>query len=104
MLRNPGSACSAVLRLGFLVGVIAVLLAFSPALRAQTGSTGNIAGTVTGPRGNSVSGAAVTVTNKLTGESFHTTTSTAGTYTFRDLVSADYVLHVDAKGFRTAGC
>jgi carboxypeptidase family protein/TonB-dependent receptor-like protein len=102
MLRNPGSARSAVLRLGFLVGAIAVLLAFSPALRAQTGSTGNIAGTVTGPRGNSVSGAAVTVTNKLTGESFHTTTSPAGTYTFRDLVSADYVLHVDAKGFRTA--
>jgi hypothetical protein len=102
ILRNPGFACSALTRLSLVVAATGVLMVPSLTLRAQTGSTGNIAGTVTGPRGNSVNGAAVTLTNKLTGEAFHTTSSPAGTYTFRDLIPADYVLHVEAKGFSSA--
>src|ERR1700732_3656806 len=102
MSRNPDSACSALTRLSLTTAAAAVFLVGSLTLGAQTGSTGNVAGTVTGPRGTSVNGAAVTLTNKLTGEAFHTTSSPAGTYTFRDLIPADYVLHIEAKGFSNA--
>ncbi len=99
MLHNPGSARCGPTR---LIAIAAALLFTSLALSAQTASTGNVAGTVTGARGTSVNGAAITLTNKLTGEAFRTTTSPAGTYTFRDLIPADYVLHVEAKGFTSA--
>ena len=102
MSRNSGSACSALTRMSLTTAAAAVLLVGSLTLCAQTGSTGNVAGTVTGPRGTSVNGAVVTLTNKLTGEAFHTTSSPAGTYTFRDLIPADYVLHIEAKGFSNA--
>jgi hypothetical protein len=69
---------------------------------AQDSSTGNVSGTVTGPRGASVSGADLSITNKITGQSAKTTTSPAGTYAVRDLPPGQYVLHVEAKGFQPA--
>ena len=57
---------------------IAVLLVISSLAHAQDSSTGNVSGTVTGPRGASVSGADLTITNKVTGQSAHTTTSPGG--------------------------
>jgi hypothetical protein len=83
-------------------GVIAVLFLISSLGVAQDSSTGNISGTVTGPRGASVSGADLALTNKITGQSAHTTTSPAGTYAIRDLLPGEYVLHVEAKGFQPA--
>jgi carboxypeptidase family protein len=102
MLRHAGCARSAILHLILLVGAIALLVAISPSVLAQESSTANISGTVTGPRGASVSGADVTITNKLTGQATHTTTSPAGTYAVRDLAPGDYVIHVEAKGFQPA--
>jgi len=100
MLPNPGSARSAGKPLRLLAGTIAVVFLCSWFLAAQEASTGNLAGTVIGPKGASISGAAITFTKKLTGEVFHTITSPAGTYVIHDLPPGDYVLHVEAEGFR----
>jgi hypothetical protein len=87
---------------GLWAGAIAVLLIISSLASAQEPSTGNISGTVTGPRGASVSGAEITVTQKVTGQAVKTTTSPAGTYAVRDLAPGEYVLNVVAKGFQPA--
>ncbi len=79
-----------------------MLLIISSLASAQEPSTGNISGTVTGPRGASVSGAEITVTQKVTGQAVKTTTSPAGTYAVRDLAPGEYVLNVVAKGFQPA--
>jgi hypothetical protein len=99
MLSNARCAGPVFRRSGLWAGVIVVLLVSSFAY-SQDSSTGNISGTVTGPRGASVSGAELSITNKITGQSARTTTSPAGTYAIRDLVPGEYVLHVEAKGFQ----
>jgi Carboxypeptidase regulatory-like domain len=102
MLSNTGCARSVFRQASRRAGAIAVLFLISSLVVAQDSSTGNISGTVTGPRGASVSGADLTITNKITGQSAHTTTSPAGTYAVRDLLPGEYVLHVEAKGFQPA--
>ena len=75
-----------ILRIGAITAVVALAsLAF-----AQDSSTGNVSGTITGPRGASVSGADITLTPRITGQPIKTTTSPAGTYAVRDLVPGDY--------------
>src|SRR5437773_620271 len=101
-LRELGCFRLAGMRWSTPAVAITVLLALSSLIHAQQASTGSIAGTITGPRGASVSGADVTITNKLTGQTTRTTTSPAGTYAVRDLPPGDYVVHVDAKGYRSA--
>ena len=66
---------------------MAVFLVISSLAYAQDSSTGNVSGTVTGPRGASVSGADLTITNKITGQASRTTTSPAGTYAVARLTS-----------------
>lgn len=102
MSSNTGCARSVFRQSGLWAGAIAVLLVISSLAYAQDSSTGNVSGTVTGPRGSSVSGAVLTITNKLTGQAARTTTSPAGTYALRDLIPGEYILHVDAKGFQPA--
>jgi Carboxypeptidase regulatory-like domain len=102
MSSNTGCTRSVFRRSGLWAGAIAVLLIVSSWANAQDSSTGNVSGTVTGPRGASVSGADLSVTNKITGQSARTTTSPAGTYAVRDLPPGEYVLHVEAKGFQPA--
>jgi len=99
MSSNTGGARSA-LRQSFLwIGAITILV-FSPLAFAQEPSTGNVSGTITGPRGGSVSAADITLTARITGQIAKTTTSPAGTYALRDLVPGEYILHVEAKGFQ----
>jgi hypothetical protein len=102
MSSNSGCARSVFRRSSLWAGTIAVLLVISSLAPAQESSTGNVSGTVTGPRGNSVSGADLTITNKLTGQAARTITSPAGTYALRDLIPGEYILHVEAKGFQSA--
>ena len=83
-------------------GAIAAVVALASLAFAQDSSTGNVSGTVTGPRGASVSGADITLTARITGQPIKTTTSPAGTYAVRDLVPGEYILHVEAKGFQSA--
>ena len=100
-MSNTGCAGSVFRRSGLWAGAIAVLLVLSSLAYAQE-STGNVSGTITGPKGASISAADLTITNKITGQSSHTTTSPAGTYAIRDLPPGEYVLHVEAKGFQPA--
>jgi hypothetical protein len=100
MSSNTGCARSVFRQSSLWTGAIAVLLVVSSLAHAQDSSTGNVSGTVTGPRGASVSGADLTITNKITGQAARTTTSPAGTYAVRDLIPGEYVLHVEAKGFQ----
>src|SRR5882672_4180533 len=102
MSSNTGCARSAGRQSIRWIGAIAVLLLISSLAFAQESSTGNVSGTVTGPRGASVSGAEITLTARITGQSAKTTTSPAGTYAVRDLVPGEYILHVEAKGFQPA--
>ena len=79
---------------------LALLLVFLPsALRAQ-GLSG-IRGTVTDPSGAVVPDAKVTATNDDTSVSSQTTTTSAGVYTFTDLIPGTYTVRVEKSGFAT---
>jgi Carboxypeptidase regulatory-like domain len=69
--------------------------------QATVGS-GAIQGTVTDPSGAAVAGAQVTITDRATGQVIRTTTNGAGSYTSGSLVPGNYVVKVEAKGFRTS--
>src|SRR5579863_7252346 len=83
--------------------MLAVLIASSIAAYAQTTiSTGSIQGTVTDQSGALVAGAKVTITNKATGRVINVATTSAGAYTSGALTPSDYVVRVEAKGFKTS--
>jgi len=74
-----------------------LFLLFPAGLRAQ-GLSG-IRGTVTDPSGAVVPDAQVTATNDDTSVSSQTTTTSAGTYTFTDLIPGTYTVRVEKTGF-----
>jgi hypothetical protein len=102
MSSNTGCARSTFKQSSLRAGAVTVLLVISSLAFAQEPSTGNVSGTITGPRGASVSGAEITLTPRITGTPVKTTTSPAGTFAIRDLAPGEYVLHVEAKGFQPA--
>jgi hypothetical protein len=65
-----------------------------------TVSTGSIQGTVTDPSGAVVSNAKVTITNKATAQVITTKTNTAGSYGSGALVPGNYVVRIEAGGFK----
>ena len=98
---RPGKvAKSAHWELVLLTGMLAVGLV-SAGLAQTTVSTGSIEGTVLDPSHAAVAGAKVTITNSGTGQVVATATTSAGTYTSGPLISGDYVVRVEAKGFKT---
>ncbi len=60
---------------------------------------GDLKGRVTDASGATVSGARVVLTDMNTGVRQTTTTSSAGTYDFPDLISSRYMLSIDSAGF-----
>jgi hypothetical protein len=83
-----------------LVG--AVLGLIGPGLLSQTTvSTGSIVGTVTDPQGAVVPNAKVTITDKTTAHAITVETTSAGTYASGALVPSQYVVRVEAQGFKT---
>src|SRR5579884_912551 len=85
-----------------LLAVLIIAVA-SPAVFAQTTiSTGSIQGTITDQSGAVVSDARVTIANKATGQTFTVTTTSAGAYASGALVPGNYLVRVEAKGFKTA--
>ncbi len=81
---------------------IAIVIAPSATLFAQTTiSTGSIQGTVTDQTGAAVGGAKVTITQKSTSRVITTTTTSSGTYASGALTPGDYVVAVEAPGFKT---
>lgn len=90
-------------RLSAGVAAIALSTAFATVVTAPAmaqSTTGAIRGTVTGPSGQPVSGARVTITDTTTGASTTTTTGSGGTFSARGLsVSGLYSVSVDTDSF-----
>lgn len=92
----------AIVRLIFVVALAATLALSSSTVLAQTTvAQGSIQGSVTDPTGAVVGGAKVTITNKANGQVSSTTTSSSGTYNSGGLIPGDYIVRVEAKGFKT---
>ena len=75
-----------------------ILLALSVPLMAQV-QTGTIVGTVTDPSGAVIAKAKITITNKDTGASRVTESSTDGTFSAPSLPPGSYEVRVEASGF-----
>ena len=92
-----------ILRRYFLPALSIALLFYSAvATFAQTTiSTGSIQGTVTDPSGAIVSGAKVTIRNKQTSQTSETTTNSSGSFASGALNPGNYVVRIEARGFRT---
>src|SRR5277367_4836279 len=86
----------------FTFALLAVLLfSFQPARAQSNVQAGTIQGVVTDPQGGVVPNAKVTITNKDTGASNDTTTSSAGTFTSGSLIPGNYAVRVEAPSFKT---
>jgi hypothetical protein len=100
MMSNLSSPCHFAARL-FVLVAFALLLA-SPLLPAQTTiSTGSIVGTITDPQGAVVPAAKVTISDKGTGQAITTSTTSAGAFNSGALIPGNYVIRVEAQGFKT---
>lgn len=89
-------------RFSRLVLALMLLVGFSTSIHAQTTvSTGDIVGTVTDPSGAVVAGAKVIITQKATARVINRMTSAVGSYTSGALIPGEYIVRVEAKGFRT---
>jgi len=90
-------------RVSVVALVLAVLLMTGISVVAQTTvSQGSIQGTITDPSGAVIGGANISITHKGTGQVITTTSTNSGTFNSGGLIPGDYVLRVEAKGFRTA--
>jgi hypothetical protein len=79
-----------------LVGVFGTI-----PLRAQSASSGTVAGTIADPSGAVVAGANVTLTDTTTNVSRSTTSNASGRYFFADVTPSDYTVSVSKSGFST---
>ena len=69
---------------------------------AQSQTTGRIAGTIKDPQGAVVAGAAITVTNKATGEERAAVTDDSGVFSVPLLPAGEYQIRISASGFSPA--
>jgi hypothetical protein len=80
---------------------IGLNLTLAPVAQAQAGlSTGSIQGTILDPKGSSVPTAKVSITSKATGAKLQAEVSPSGTYSSGPLAPGDYVVRVEAAGFK----
>lgn len=79
--------------------MLAIILAGSIAASAQ-GGTGQLSGTVTDPKGDVLTGAAVKITNNATSATRDTTTNGEGLFSFTLLPAGTYTIEVAVQGFR----
>src|SRR5467141_5317362 len=81
---------------------IGLNLTLAPVAQAQAGlSTGSIQGTILDPKGSSVPAAKVSITSKATGAKLQAEMSPTGTYNSGPLAPGEYVVRVEAPGFKT---
>lgn len=86
--------------MGVFLVVLSVVLLIPAGLRAQAGATGAITGRVIDQKGGAISGAAVVVTNLVTGQKEREVVSTgAGTFNIPSLPPSTYSLEITATGF-----
>jgi len=97
-MRKIVNLAALVVILGLIIGLNA---AMAPAAEAQAGiSTGSIQGTILDPNGATVGGAKVTITSRGTGAKVTFDVTGNGTYNSGPLVPGEYVVRVEATGFR----
>jgi Carboxypeptidase regulatory-like domain len=84
-------------RLRTLVFLLAC--ACTAALMAQTNTT-SLGGTILDPTGALIPGASVSLTNPATNLTKVVQSSDAGSYMFEQVLPGDYIVTVDAAGFR----
>ena len=84
-----------------IFGFVILLLLAAPVWAQSTISTGGIQGTITDPNDAVVSNANITLTNKATGQSIKTTSSSSGTFSFGTLSPGTYEMKIEAQGFQT---
>lgn len=82
--------------------VTGLTLVVPPSAHAQaTLSSGGIVGTILDPNGASVGSAKITVTSKGTGQKYTPTVTAGGEYSVASLTPGEYVVRVEATGFKT---
>jgi hypothetical protein len=87
---------------GSIFALLAVVLMSHQPARAQANvQAGSIQGVVTDPQGGVVPNAKVTISNKDTGATLDTTTTSAGTFVSGSLVPGTYTVRVEAPSFKT---
>src|SRR5437870_13307634 len=97
-IREVSFVLALVASLGIALGLNAAL---APIANGQAGiSTGTIQGTILDPNGASVPGAKVTITSKSTGAKTSPEVTSSGTYNSGPLAPGDYVVRVEASGFK----
>ncbi|HEU4386485.1 MAG TPA: carboxypeptidase regulatory-like domain-containing protein, partial [Blastocatellia bacterium] len=79
--------------------LLVTLLAMAVTNRSQT-ATGEVNGTVTDPQGAVVSGATVKLVNQATGIELQSSSKQNGDFTFVNVRPGNYVLTVEAQGFK----
>jgi hypothetical protein len=100
-MRRPRNSFFLSALLAALAIVLGANLFCAPGARAQVGlSTGGIEGTILDPNGSSVSAATVSILSKGTGAKISATVSSSGDYNSGPLVPGEYVVRVDAAGFK----
>jgi hypothetical protein len=82
-----------------LAGIILLGLSLAPRTAHAQASAG-INGTVTDTSGAVIPDAAVDITNESTGVTVHTTSNSAGSYSYKGLLPSVYDLSVTAAGFK----
>src|SRR5712692_10538008 len=85
----------------YILAAVYLLTAFSAGAQV-TSSTGSIQGTVVDQKGGVLTSAKVTITNKSTGQSLTSPVNDAGVYASGALKPGDYLVRVEAAGFKTA--
>jgi hypothetical protein len=80
--------------------VISLLMVCTPALLAQTASTGALSGTVTDPSGAVIPNVTVTLTSADTGAVRNSVTGADGAYRFGLLPPGNYTVKFSAAGFK----
>lgn len=88
--------------ISFCLFAVITLLVLTPSSLAQTTiSTGSIQGTVLDQSGAAVASAKITITNRATGQVITTQSNSTGSYNSGALNPGDYLVRVEAKGFKT---
>src|SRR5712692_2164480 len=88
--------------IGLVLGLLLVLCSTQLLLAQATVSTGSIQGIVSDPTGAVVTGAKVSINNKGTGQVIIATTNSSGSYVSGALAPGDYLVRVEASGFKTS--
>jgi hypothetical protein len=84
------------------VALFSAFSLYSIRATAQTTiSTGSIVGTVSDPTGAVVPGAKITITDRATGQTLTTNSTSSGTYNSGALLPGNYMVNIGAKGFKT---